>query len=301
MASDSNKSELWVELFQLLWAEYPNSGNKEKQINSLVDAPNDWASVASIINKLGGDAKKQNRIIQNVLDAKKKHEEDTSDKPTTESSTNTNTGSTSTITRDIDVDHYSFDDNNKYANKDSGVEIDGFLFFPEEINGDNSYSNREYNRTKIMSGGEFVTRGQYQPRTFSFKTILALDPDKPNMYDKVFEIMENKPCEVISPYMGDKFNAEIEVNKTHPKASPRSLVLDVKISEIVEPKSTLAGDVVLNYPSTDTLSDDAVSVSTNYKPKNSEAENERQQITSDWKVRDNQGNEYHSPYNMSGH
>lgn len=202
--------------------------------------------------------------------------------------------------QDIGKDLYSFENISDYINNCGstvGVEIDGFLFFPEEVSGGNTYSNREYTRTKIMSGGEFVTRGQYNAREFSFKTTLTLDPREPYAYDKVFEIMENKPCEVISPFMGDNFKAEIEISKTHPKSSPGALVLDITVKEIVEPKATLVGDTPIDYPSTTTLSDYAISVKDVKKEKpKSEAETEREQISYDWKAKDNNGNVYENVY-----
>ena len=161
---------------------------------------------------------------------------------------------------DVSYGKYSFDENNIYAIGDAGVEIDGFLFFPEEVKGDESFARREYTRTKIMSGGEFVTRGQYTPKEFSFSTTLDIDPNQPYMYDKIFQIMENKPCEVVSPYMGDIFNAEVQIEKTHPKASPGSLKLDIKIKEIVDPRTTLVGDTPIKYPPTTELSKDAIDV-----------------------------------------
>lgn len=188
---------------------------------------------------------------------------------------------------DVSYDKYSFDGNNVYATGDAGVEIDGFLFFPEEVQGDESYARREYTRTKIMSGGEFVTRGQYTPKEFSFSTTLDIDPNQPYMYDKIFQIMENKPCEVVSPYMGDIFKAEIEIDKTHPKASPGSLKLDIKIKEIVDPTTTVVGDTPIKYPSTTTLSSDAINVKriSKYSPQEKEDKeaNENAKIKADSK------------------
>lgn len=202
----------------------------------------------------------------------------------------------STKKGDININNYLFDDNNDYANNNTGVEIDGFLFFPEEIKGDESYARREFKRTKIMSGGEFITRGQYIPKEFSFTTVLDIDPNEPYAYDKVFQIMENKPCEVVCPYMGDIFKAEIQIDKTHPKASPSNLKLDVKIKEIVSPNTTVVGDALLQYPSSTTLSDKAISVKSVEKPKVDEAKLEREQITYDLKAKDKTGRVFDNPY-----
>lgn len=178
------------------------------------------------------------------------------------------------IYSDESHEDYSFDGNNVYATGDAGVEIDGFLFFPEEVKGDESYARREYTRTKIMSGGEFVTRGQYTPKEYSFTTTLDIDPNEPYAYDKLFQIMENKPCEIVSPYMGDIFKAEVEITKTHPKASPGSLKLDIKVTEIVDPKTTVVGDTPIKYPSTNQLDDDAIDVKEvkKYNPKEQDKE-----------------------------
>lgn len=198
---------------------------------------------------------------------------------------------------DVSIDSYLLDDNNAYCNNNSGVEIDGFLFFPESVKADESYARREYKRTKIMSGGEFVTRGQFMPREFSFTTVLDIDPNQPFMYDKIFEIMENKPCEVVSPYMGDNFKAEIQIDKTHPKSSPSNLKLDIKVKEIVTPKTTVVGDAVLEYPSTTTLSDKAINIKAVQKDKKEDKKKkEREQITYDLKAKDKTGQEFDNPY-----
>ena len=87
---------------------------------------------------------------------------------------------------------------------DKAVEIDGFLFIPNGIKTDQSYSSREYKRTSIMRGGEFVSRSVYKPREFSFETSLDIDPDEPYIYDNVFSLMMNKSggCEVIASWIG---------------------------------------------------------------------------------------------------
>lgn len=197
---------------------------------------------------------------------------------------------------DVSLNDYLFDDNNLYANNNSGVEIDGFLFFPESVKGEESFARREYKRTKIMSGGEFVTRGQYIPKEFSFTTTLDIDPNQPYMYDTIFAIMENKPCEVVSPYMGDVFKAEIQIDKTHPKASPSNLKVDVKVKEIVTPNTTVVGDSILKYPSSTTLSDKAISVKSVEKPVEDKAKQEREQITYDLYAKDKYGKKFDNPY-----
>jgi len=134
---------------------------------------------------------------------------------------------------------------------DYGVEIDGFLFFPDEVKSDNLPS-REFIRTKIMSGGEYVSRGQYLPKEFNFSTTLDLNPLKPYEYDDVFLTLMNKSCKIMSPYMGDMFNGEVKISKVHPQSSPHSLKIDVKIKEIPPVDKRVRGDDIIIYPSTKT-------------------------------------------------
>lgn len=210
---------------------------------------------------------------------------------------------TSMLTRttkvgDVSINKYLLDDNNNYCNNNSGVEIDGFLFFPESVKGDESFTHREFKRTKIMSGGEFVTRGQFMGREFSFTTTLDIDPNEPYMYDKVFQIMENKACNVISPYMGDNFLAEIQIDKTHPKSAPASLKLDIKVKEIATPKTSVVGDTVLEYPSTTTLSEKAINVKTkkDQSKEKDKLKEERDKISDDLKAKDKNGRVFENPY-----
>ena len=77
-----------------------------------------------------------------------------------------------------------------------GVEIEGWLFLPEEIQGNESYRKRTYQRTKIMSGGEFVSRTSYIPMEYSFSCYFDVEPNEPYYYDKIFTAMQNKKCKV---------------------------------------------------------------------------------------------------------
>lgn len=145
---------------------------------------------------------------------------------------------------------FEFDDDT------TGVDIDGFLFFPREVSGDESFSHREFIRTKIMSGGEFVTRGQYIPREFSFDTYFELEkPEKYEEYRDVFSKMENRVCRITSPYMGGMFKGEVNVNVTNPESSPHIIECTVKIKEIPDAMARLPGDPVISYPSINTISD----------------------------------------------
>ena len=169
----------------------------------------------------------------------------------------------------------------------NSVDIDGFLFFADEISPDNSYAKREYNRTSIMSGGEFVSRGVYKPKEFSFNSSFEIDPSEPYIYDTVFSLMENKAggCEIISPYVGH-FWGEVSINKTHPESSPHIIEVEVKIKEIPKPNANLYGDGVIEYPSVNKLSDKVITVKNNDKDK---------------KLKDKLKIDYQNPYNKNGY
>ena len=144
---------------------------------------------------------------------------------------------------------FEFDDNT------AGVDIDGYLFFPKKVDGDESFSHREFNRTKIMSGGEFVTRGQYIPKEFSFDTTIDINPEDLDKYCNIFTEMENRVCTITSMYMGGKFKGEVSVNVTNPESSPHVIECKVKIKEIPDAMARLKGDPVIQYPSVNTVSD----------------------------------------------
>lgn len=137
-----------------------------------------------------------------------------------------------------------------------GVEIEGFLFLPDELKGNESYRRRNYQRTKIMSGGEFVSRTSYIPREYSFTTYFDVEEDEPYHYDALFTMMENKKCKVISPYISSNpFYAAVEIQKTQPKSTPSAIKVDVKLTEIPDAKLRISGDEEITYPSTTKLSE----------------------------------------------
>ncbi len=145
--------------------------------------------------------------------------------------------------------YFEFDDNT------TGVDIDGYLFFPRKVEGDESFSHREFVRTKIMSGGEFVTRGQYIPKEFSFDTIIDINPEDLDDYTNIFSTMENKLCTITSPYMGGIFKGEVNIKVTNPETSPHVIECKVTIKEVPDIMARLKGDPVIQYPSINTKSD----------------------------------------------
>lgn len=146
----------------------------------------------------------------------------------------------------------------EFDNETTGVDIEGYIFFPKKVEGVESHSHREFLRTKIMAGGEFVTRGQYIPREFSFDTIIDINPDDLDKYYDIFYEMENKACNITSPYMGGMFKGEVTVSVTNPEASPHVLECKITIKEIPDIMARLKGDPVIQYPSINTISDVSV-------------------------------------------
>lgn len=174
------------------------------------------------------------------------------------------------------IDKYFESDGNT-----TGVDIEGYLFFPEKVSGDESFSHREFQRTKIMAGGEFTTRGQYIPKEFSFDTIIDINPDQLDDYINIFSTMENKVCTVTSPYMGGKFKAEVNISVTNPETSPHVIECKVKIKEIPDAMARLKGDPVIQYPSINTISDVSVK-EREKKQEEGEQTQEREQLYDDY-------------------
>ena len=126
---------------------------------------------------------------------------------------------------------------------DATVEIDGYPFYAEEITGNESYNRRELNRQSLLGGTEFVTRGKYIARDFSFTTTIYFPTGHPEKYDDIFEEIVSKPCTVISPYMGGMFKAEVIIQKNAPESSPNHLELEIQVKEIPDPtRSNIPND-----------------------------------------------------------
>ena len=116
---------------------------------------------------------------------------------------------------------------------DFNVSLDGIEMIMEELTPNEAFNRRETERHNIIGGTQQVIRTNYVPRDFTFKTHLLIDPKHPNVYDKFLTRLQNKPVEVISKYMGGKFNAVVIIKK-HPNDSPNFLTLDVQVVEIPE-------------------------------------------------------------------
>ena len=127
-------------------------------------------------------------------------------------------------------------------NISENIEIDGYPFYAENITSNEPYNRRETNRTSIMNGTEYVTRGKYIVRDYSFETTIYFPDNRPDIHDQIFREMLSKPCEVISPYMGGKFMAEIIIQKDAEESSPNHLKLNIQVIEIPGKDSLIPGD-----------------------------------------------------------
>lgn len=72
-SGDGSDTNLWTELSKVVWEFYPASKDKNRWIQEFRDADATWASIARVVNKMGGDKDKQNKVIGKVLEIKKKY------------------------------------------------------------------------------------------------------------------------------------------------------------------------------------------------------------------------------------
>lgn len=121
------------------------------------------------------------------------------------------------------------------------VEIDGYPFYTDDIRGENSFTKRELVRQKLLGGTEHVSRGKYLAREYSFSTDVYTEGN-PAIFDEIFLEMSNKQCEVISEYMGGKFMAEVDIERSAEEASPEHWHLDIEIKEIPEQQPNIPGE-----------------------------------------------------------
>lgn len=133
------------------------------------------------------------------------------------------------------------------------IKIMGWPFYAEDIEAEEPYNRRDHNFNSILNGTEVVTPGKYVHREFSFRTTIYFPTGRPDSYDKIFEEMMSKPVEVISPYMGGKFNALVTIRKTNPDSSPNHMDLDVSIVEVPELNSKIPGESKFIVPSVKTV------------------------------------------------
>lgn len=122
------------------------------------------------------------------------------------------------------------------------IKIMGIPFYAENITPSEPYNRREREFTQILGGTERVSQGKFIHREFSFTTTLFFPTGRPDAYDTTFKKMLSKPVEVISPYMGGKFKALIQLSPSFPENSPNHMDLDVTVTEVPNKKSNIPGE-----------------------------------------------------------
>ena len=123
------------------------------------------------------------------------------------------------------------------------ISIDGLDMIAEEVTSSEAYNRRETVRKNIIGGTQYVIRAGYIPRHSTIVTHFLIDPDYPDVYDDIFREWQSKPVEVISRYLGGKYNAEITVKRDF-RDSPNYLRVELDIIEIPTSESNIPNDVL---------------------------------------------------------
>lgn len=117
-------------------------------------------------------------------------------------------------------------------NDNFNVQINGVDLFAEEVTSDESFSRNEIVRQNILGGTQFVSKGAFVPKKYSFTTHLSIPAERPDFYDSLFNEWVNNPAEVVSPEFGGMFMAELTIKKEH--TAPKILTITFNLTEIPE-------------------------------------------------------------------
>jgi hypothetical protein len=128
----------------------------------------------------------------------------------------------------------------EYKNQD--IEINDYPFYAENISASEPFSRRDYIETPIMNGTIQNTKGAFIPREFTFKTVMYITPEKPEVHDTILRKMVTEPATIYCRDMGEPFKAKITIKKERSK--PRSLELDFTIKEIPENSSDITQSII---------------------------------------------------------
>lgn len=129
------------------------------------------------------------------------------------------------------------------VNKDYyNVSIDGYDLIAEEITPNEAYNRRETGRKNIIGGTQCVIRTNYIPRDYTITTHFLIDPLYPDVYDNIFMEWQSKDVEVVSKYLGGKFQAECQIKPTYDE-SPNYMKVEIQLIEIPDTKSLIPNDV----------------------------------------------------------
>ena len=126
---------------------------------------------------------------------------------------------------------------------DATLSINGVEFYPESLSMEVPFHKRTIKRTQIMNGTQYVSRGDFTPRKFTFDTLITVNPERPDEFNELFLEMCNGECEIVSLDLGS-FNAWVDVKFTHEANTPDSLKLSFTVEEIAD-KSLIPDDEVV--------------------------------------------------------
>lgn len=118
------------------------------------------------------------------------------------------------------------------AYKNQDIEINGYPMYAETISGSEPFIRREWSEKHIMNGTIQISKGQFVPRQYTFKTSLFITPEKINIHDEILRSMVIEPAEIICPAMGEPFKAMVSIKKDYTESTPESLSLEFTIKEI---------------------------------------------------------------------
>ena len=123
------------------------------------------------------------------------------------------------------------------------LSINGIEFYPESLSIDVPVQKRAIKRTSIMNGTQYISRGDWTPRKFSFDTYITVDPEKPDEFNDLFMELCNGECEIVSLELGS-FKAWVELKNTRESNAPDSLKLAFTIEEIAD-KARIPDDEIV--------------------------------------------------------
>lgn len=120
------------------------------------------------------------------------------------------------------------------------LEIMGYPFFAESVSPTEAFRRRDYNFNGLVGGTQKVTKGAYVGLEFSITTHVYIDPERPDVYNTIFQQMMSEPVEVMSPEIGGSFKAIVVIVPEHEKLDYLKLTINIK--EVPEKDSKLVGE-----------------------------------------------------------
>lgn len=120
------------------------------------------------------------------------------------------------------------------------LEIMGYPFFADKVTPNEAFRRRDINVNNVVGGTQIVTPGPYIGLDFTVTCHVPVDPNRPDVHNKIFQEMMSKPVKVVSPEFGGEFSAMVVIKPEHTK--PNYLELTINIKEIPTNKSSIPGE-----------------------------------------------------------